>query len=154
AAAVAVVLGALLLVAGPLGWELNRVRTIEQVRLAYEHSERDFQSALAAIGHVLADTATDELEDVPRMQKARLGAIDHALELFEGFARDGQSDGAVLTEGGELYKSRGEVLGDLGRPDEAARAFDRAVEFPRSASRIQPDDVRASYLAAALTQRA
>jgi serine/threonine protein kinase/tetratricopeptide (TPR) repeat protein len=154
AAAVALVLGALLLVAGPLGWELNRVRTMRQVREAYERSERDFQSAFAAIGHVLADTATEELEDVPRMQKARLVAIDHALELFEGFARDREGDADVLAEGGELYESRGEVLRDLGRPDEALVALERAVEFHRRASSVRPDAVHSSQLAAALVQRA
>lgn len=150
AAAVGTALGALLLLAGPVGWELSRMRSMDEVRTAYERSERDFRSALAAIGHVLRDTATDELEDVPRMQQARLVALDRALALFEELAAARLEDASVLDEGQELHGSRASVLGDLGRTTEANSEFARAVDYARRAEAASPSAARSARLAAAL----
>ncbi len=88
AAAVAIGLGCVALVAGPFGWEASRIRALREVRQAYEaelaardRAERHFRSALGAIRHVLRDTASEELEDVPQMQEARLAVVDRALDL-------------------------------------------------------------------------
>jgi len=150
AAAVGSALGALLLLAGPVGWELSRKRSMDEVRAAYERSERDFRSALAAIGHVLRDTATEELEDVPRMQQARLVALDRALALFEQLAATRMDDASVLDEGLDLHGSRARVLGDLGRATEANGEHARAVDFARQAQRSAPSNERVSRLSAAL----
>ena len=82
AAAVGTALGALLL-AGPVGWELSRRRSIDEVRTAYERSERDFRSAPAAIGHVLHDTATDEHRGGHRAP-AQAGGLGDRLWLHRG----------------------------------------------------------------------
>ncbi len=150
AAAVGSALGALLVLAGPVGWELSRMRSMAEVRDAYERSERDFRSALSAIGHVLRDTATEELEDVPRMQQARLVALDRALTLFEELSSARQEDASVLDEGHELHGSRARVLGDLGRASEANIEFARAVEYARRAVAVSPSTERSSQLSAAL----
>jgi len=152
AAATGVVLGALLLVAFPLGWELNRVRTARQVREAGERSERDFQSALDAVGHVLREMGTDDLEDVPRMQVARLAAVDRALQLFASLQKDRPDDLAVLTEGANLHASRGEVLSDLGRPQEALAECREAIALRRRLLELDPSPARHSDLAADLGQ--
>ncbi|HEX5010752.1 MAG TPA: protein kinase [Planctomycetota bacterium] len=152
AAATGVVLGTLLLIAFPLGWELNRVRTARQVREAGERAERDFQSALDAVGHVLREMGTDELEDVPRMQTARLAAIDRALELFPSLQKDRHDDLAVLTEGANLHASRGEVLSDLGRPQEALAECRAAIALRRRLLQLDPSPARHSDLAAILNQ--
>ncbi len=133
ARALALALGALALVAGPVGWELNRLRTARELREAYDNerrahalSERHFQAALAAVGHVLRELATDELEDAPRMQLVRLEAIERAGELFAELERDRPDDPAVLREGARLSASRADVLEDLGRLDEAVLECRRA----------------------------
>ena len=150
AAAVGSGLGILLLLAGPVGWELSRMRSLDAVQAAYERSERDFRAALAAIGHVLRDTATDELEDVPRMQHARLVALDRALALFEQLAATRMNDASVLDEGLDLHGSRARVLGDLGRATEANGEHAKAVEFARRAQQLAPSAARMSRLSAAL----
>jgi len=141
ASATAVGLGALVLLAGPLGWELNRMRTLRAVQEAYDKerearttSERHFRSALSAIGHVLRDTATHELEDVPRMQRARLVAIDRALELLSELERDRPDDSDVAAERTQLFLSRAQVLYDLGRLDEAVDEYERSIAAERALS--------------------
>ena len=150
AAAVGTALGALLLLAGPVGWELSRMRSMDEVRSAYERSESDFRSALAAIGHVLRDTATEELEDVPRMQVARLVALDRALALFEELAAARMQDASVLDEGYELHGSRARVLADLGRATDSNAEFARALDYAHRARETSPSAPRTSRHAAAL----
>jgi len=125
-AATAVALGCLALVAGPLGWQINQNRSARRVALAYENevqanerSERHFRAALAAIGSVLRETATEDLEDVPKMQRARLAAIDRASTILTEIAEDRADDRALVVERAELLESRADVLHDMSRNEEA-----------------------------------
>lgn len=152
AAAVAAILGSLLLVAGPIGWELNRMRTIDALQSAKQRSDRHFEAALGAIGQVLRGMAVDEMEDVPRMQRARLAAIDRALELFPALERDRADDPLVIEEGAELHASRGDVLRDLGQPEEALAEFHRAIEKRRTLLVESPSTAREVALAEALSE--
>jgi eukaryotic-like serine/threonine-protein kinase len=150
AAAVAALLGMLLLLAGPIGWELNRMQTIDELRDAKDRSDRHFEAALGAIGQVMRGMAVDEMEDVPRMQRARLATIDRALELFPALERDRPEDPVVLEEGAALESSRGDVLHDLGRVVEALPAFERAIEKRRRLLAEAPDMARSVALAGSL----
>lgn len=159
ARAVAAVLGSLLFIAGPIGWELSRIRTMDELRSARELSdrnrdraERQFQAALGAIGQVLRGMAVDEMEDVPRMQRARLAAIDRALELFVSLEHDRPDDPLVIEEGAALHTSRGEVLRDIGQPEPALSAFLLAVEKRRRLVVLAPDDRHPISLAIALSR--
>jgi len=152
AAAVGVLLGALLAIAGPVGWELHRSRTIDELRAANERSERHFEAALSAIGQVLRGMAVDATEDVPRMQRARLVAIDRALELFPQLERDRPDDPLVIAEGAALHTSRGDVLRDLGQPQEALAAFERAVEKRRRLVALPHEGRRDVDLASAVSR--
>jgi len=154
ALATACVLGGLLLVAGPLGWELKRRESLETVLAARDQAERNFEAALGAIGHVLRGYATDGLEDVPRMQRAQLAAIDRALELFPQLEHDRPDDEAVLAERAELHLSRGDILRDLGRPEEAAPEFEVVIALRRRLFAQHEDGVHATLLAAALDRAA
>lgn len=171
AAAVAVVAGALLMLAFPLGWELNRMRTMDEVRAAYkneqtareqserdfemamkavkneqtarEQSERDFQAALKAVGHVLRGLGEEDLRDAPRMQRVRLKAIERAQDLLSTLERDRATDAQLLSEGADLFSARAEVLFDLGRVEDSIEAGDRALELLARLSSVEPTaDVR------------
>ncbi len=150
ALATAITLGALLLAAGPLGYELNRQRTLKDVRDALGRSERDFRSALSAVGHVLRDMAGEGLEDVPRMQRARLVAVDRAMELFQTLYAERPDDALILAEGGELHRSRGDVLRDLGRPEEALAEFALSTDFMRRRAALSDAPEHKANLAASL----
>ncbi len=150
ALATACVLGALLLVAGPLGWELNRRRSLEVVSAARDQTERNFRAALSAIGHVLRDIATEELHDVPRMQQARLVAIDRALELFPELERDRPDDPLVLGERAELHAARAAVLRDLGRTADALAEFQHEVALRRRLAEGAGEDRRVALAGALL----
>jgi len=154
ALATACVLGGLLLVAGPLGWELKRRESMDVLLAARDQSERNFQAALSAIGHVLRDVATEELEDVPRMQRARLVAIDRALELFPQLERDRPDDEAVLAERAELHESRGDILRDLGRAVDALPEFDAAVALRRRLAERHADPEHAVRLSGSIDRAA
>ncbi|MEY2808411.1 MAG: hypothetical protein RIR65_2828 [Planctomycetota bacterium] len=152
AGAVGATLGALLLLAGPVGWELSRARSLTEVTAAYEKSEQDFRLALSAIGHVLRDTATEELEDVPRMQQARLVALDRALKLHEQLSSSRPDDPLVLAEGAELHTSRASVLEDLGRRREQAAELEIARELLEHLNALAPSDESLARCAVALAR--
>lgn len=152
AQAVGATLGALLLLAGPVGWELSRARSLEEITAAYEKSEQDFRVALSAIGHVLRDTATEELEDVPRMQQARLVALDRALQLYGELSASRPDDPLVLSEGAELHTSRASVLEDLGRRQEQAAELEVARELLDRLQSLAPSVENVSRSAVALAR--
>lgn len=124
---------ALALVLGPLAWAWqagDARRRVQRERdalaaanveldAARTQAERHFHSALSAIGEVLRRTASDELADVPRLQRARLAAIERAQALVAELERDRPGDVAVTIEGAALQAARAEVLYDQGRFDEA-----------------------------------
>ena len=130
------------------GAELQRALDEEQRQR--EAAERAFQAALAAVGSVQRETATEELEDVPRMQVARLAVVDRALELFPLIERDRPDDPLVLAERAELHASRGVVLRDLGRPEEGAQEYRQAIALRRRLLELEPTAARHAELAAAL----
>ncbi|MFG0317664.1 MAG: protein kinase, partial [Planctomycetota bacterium JB042] len=150
ALATAGLFGVLLAGAGPIGGELNRLRSVDAIRAARDQSERDFQASLTAIGHVLRELASDELEDVPRMQRARLVAIDRALGLFAALERDRPDEELLLFEGAALHGSRGDVLRDLGRPDEALVECEAALRLRRRLAERADDPARDVRVAEAL----
>jgi hypothetical protein len=124
--ATASTLGVLALVAGPVGWQINQNQAAAKIALAYEKerdanalSDRHFAAALAAIGTVLRETAAEELEDVPRMQTARLTAIDRATDVLREIANDRPDDTRLLMERAKLLESRADVLHDMSRYEEA-----------------------------------
>jgi len=124
--ATAVTLGALALISGPLGWQINQNQAAAKIALAYESeleanalSDRHFAAALAAIGTVLRETAAEDLEDVPRMQVARLNAIDRAAAILREIANDRPNDVRLVLERAKLLESRADVLYDMSRYDEA-----------------------------------
>lgn len=124
--ATALTLGALALISGPVGWEINRSQAAAKIALAYEKerdanalSDRHFAATLAAIGTVLRETAAEELEDVPRMQVARLTAIDRAAAILREIANDRPDDVRLVLERAKLLESRADVLYDMSRHDEA-----------------------------------
>jgi serine/threonine protein kinase len=133
ASAVALALGALLLVAGPIGYELSRARSEEALRTSAARSERDFQSALRSIGELLRETAVEDLEDVPRMQQARLSQLDRALGIHADLAAERPDDLRVIAEGGELRRARADVLRDLGRVEDSHADYAAAILLHRRA---------------------
>jgi serine/threonine protein kinase/tetratricopeptide (TPR) repeat protein len=149
AQAVGATLGVLLLIAGPVGWELSRARSLNEITAAYEKSEQDFRLALSAIGHVLRDTATEDLRDVPRMQQARLVALDRALALYERISASRGDDLEVLAEGARLRTSRASILEDLGRRSEELEERKRALELWERVHAAQPTAENASWRIAA-----
>jgi tetratricopeptide (TPR) repeat protein len=98
---------------------------------------------------VLRDTATEELADVPRMQRARLVALDRALALYASLSEDRRADVEVLAEGAELHASRAEVLADLGRTEESHAEYERALRFRERVHQLFPTPAHAVKLAAA-----
>jgi serine/threonine protein kinase len=161
---------ALVLLLAPLAWawkEGDARRRVQRERdalvltnaaleTARVQSERHFHAALGAIGEVLRRTASDELENVPRLQRARLAAIERAQELLAELERDRPGDRAVQLESAALHSARAEVLYDQGRIDEALDGCRAAVAL---LGEVEPGEVpdvyfTARYLEAKLLQAA
>jgi eukaryotic-like serine/threonine-protein kinase len=150
ARAVGLALGSLLVVAGPIGWALSERAARGELGRAFERSERHFTAALQAVGHVLRETAVTELEDVPRMQQARLAALDRAFALFPDLERDRPDDPRVWSERAALRSARGKVLRDIGRPEEALAEFEREIADRRMLLARETTAERARELSSAV----
>jgi hypothetical protein len=132
ARATALVALALALVLGPLAWARQQADARARVQkerdalaaanteltAARAQAERHFHAALSAIGHVLRSTASDELADVPRLQQARLTALERALEVVADVERDRRGDRTLLAERAALQTARAEVFYEQGRFEE------------------------------------
>lgn len=142
ARATALVALALALILAPLAWAWKerdargRVQaerdvlaaTNVELEAARTQAERHLRAALDAIGHVLRSTASQALEDVPRLQRARLSAIERAQELLADLEGDRPDDAEVRLESARLAAARAEVLYDQGRFDEALASCAAARE--------------------------
>jgi len=142
-AAVAIVLAVLAVLAGPAGFAVRAELSKREVQRAWENeqdarareeaarasSEASYAAALDAVGYVLRTMAAEDLRSSPMMQDTRLLAIDRALAVFEDLGRLRPDDERLRFERARIVSSRGEVLDELGRRDEAVTELARASEL-------------------------
>jgi serine/threonine protein kinase len=126
AAAVALVMGTLLLVGGPSVFAWQQLRAAEelreeQVRTDAERlrAEGHLNAALAAVDAMLVRVGDQSLRFVPQMEGLRLELLDEALAFHRGFlATEGERPELVLATARTLQLA-GEARHQMGRYDEA-----------------------------------
>jgi hypothetical protein len=135
AAAVALVMGTLLLVGGPSVFAWQQLRAAEelreeQVRTDAERlrAEGHLTAALAAVDAMLVRVGDESLRFVPQMESLRRELLDEALAFHRGFlATEGERPELVLATARTLQLA-GEARHQMGRYDEAEALHAESVD--------------------------
>jgi hypothetical protein len=166
---VALALGTLLVVGGPLLFGLQESRARRQVedaleiaesdrreaQLAREASERDFQRALEAVRKLLADVAVSRLDDVPQVQTLRADLLAEALRHYAGLQAERPDDLALRREIALQKGNLASLLITLGRNVEALDRIDDLIEQLEPLLGESPDDAALQgALCSAMARRA
>jgi tRNA A-37 threonylcarbamoyl transferase component Bud32/tetratricopeptide (TPR) repeat protein len=136
ARATGVVLGGLLLVAGPLGYGVSEARARRTIENALQdaqrergRAERNTRSALQAVDEMLSRVGAKDLVDVPFMEEVRRDLLERALRFLTPLLDEGADDPRIQRETGVTHMRLGLVHGLLGHSDEERRNLERAVEL-------------------------
>ena len=128
--------GLVLVVVGPLGWAILAQWAMARVQSSYREeqeaharAERHFELTLGAMRGFFAELADGSLEETPHMQRTRLEALERALEVVGRLERERPGDALVRAERGHLLRLRGDVLGELGRIEDARASYGEQVEL-------------------------
>jgi eukaryotic-like serine/threonine-protein kinase len=127
----------------------QRRRAENNERLAEEHkaeAERErqraganFQTARAAVNELLSRVAQERLANEPRMQVVRRDLLEQALRFHRGFLQAKSENVEVRWEAGQAYVRVADIQEQLGRPDAAEQAYDRAVAILAKLAEERPD---------------
>lgn len=148
AAALAILLGAILILGGPLGYALVQ----KQARDAIEEKNTQLETALADRGASLELTletidealrwlAIDAMQDVPGMDRAREQLLERASENLVALEAIGGEDPKIGSARASLWMTRGLLLSSLGRAEESTTALERAVRIQRRLVEAHPGDL-------------
>ncbi|MEM7309153.1 MAG: serine/threonine-protein kinase [Planctomycetota bacterium] len=159
--AAALVLGALLVIGGPLGFGVQRALAARETEEALGQAEQERSRAeanldvsLAAVRDLLAETADKDLLEIPGMSATRLRLLSRARELFEGLLEQRPDDPKLRIDLAAIRHHEASALELLGRLDEAEELNGAAIDALRA---LRPEyDARGLrvVLAASLSQRA
>ncbi len=100
-----------------------------------------------AVDQMYTEVAEKWLED--HLDAVQREFLEKALAYYETFAGDGAAEPAVRQERGRAYQRMGDILHKLGRDDEAATAYRRAIEALDALSADFPEEPGPRHHAAA-----
>lgn len=145
ARAVAALAAFLVFVVAPLAFARERsraARDLARVNVELESalavSQQNLESATQAIERVMRWTAEEGLDDVPGMLELRARVIDEALAVFADLRARRADDPELALQAGTLLRTRGAILKDLRRTEEALESF-REAEAILETRALTPD---------------
>ncbi|MBL8801300.1 MAG: protein kinase [Planctomycetes bacterium] len=141
------------------GAELSRANVelggaLQRETLERQLAQTNFERARVAVEQMLAETGADALADVPQMQPVRRKLLEKALEFYSQMESESSGSAELARERAYTERSIGDLLGELGRFDEARARHTRAVELLREARRTDDTFKTRHTLASALGQLA
>ncbi|MFT7487269.1 MAG: serine/threonine protein kinase [Candidatus Paceibacteria bacterium] len=142
----------LLITVGPIGWALVTQWAMTQVQAAYQveqearaSADRHLELTLDAIRRLLRGMANDSFARTPHMQRTRLEAIELAQEMVGELEKERPNDLVVREELGHIMRFKGDVLGDIGRFEEARASYKAQVQIFSDLMAIGPSQLRPLY---------
>jgi len=102
--------------------------SISTVLIGKERNEAKVQrgQARSAVDEMYTEVAEKWLED--RLDPLQRRFLERALAYYEEFAGQDAADQVVRQERGRAYLRMGDILRKLGQPEQAERAYRRAIE--------------------------
>ncbi len=161
ARALASVLGAVLLVGGPVGYGMLQSRAADEQRrlndelsagrqalqrslaaetLQRQASERGYQRTLQAVDQMLWEVGSNDLENLPGMEDTRIALLERALVFYRELSTEQPGDVVPRAEHARTLRSIGDILLELGRRDEALATFDEIIATLRGLVAEAPED--------------
>ena len=131
ALATASVLGLLLVCIVPTALAIQTSR-------AAARNDAHFKSALAAVEFVMRRLGDRALDDLPGLAIVRLEVAERALEIFTTLEAERPDDPSVRLQRAKLLRSRGALLAELGRHDDAQADYEEACRTLRAVVDAQP----------------
>ena len=101
---------------------------------------------------MLTRVSEEKLLNTPQMELLRKALLEDALRFYQRFLRQTGSDPAVRRGAGEAYRRTGHIYLQIGRPDQAERAYREAIAVFEKLAADSPADP-ADRLALALSHQ-
>jgi len=124
---VAMVLGGLLLVGGPLGYALMERDARSRVEEKRVIAEANFEDAVEAVESLLARVAESKLRHVPQVEEIRRALLEDAVRFYERFAERKSDDPDVRFGKARMKLKSADIRRELGENGPAEESFLVAV---------------------------
>jgi serine/threonine protein kinase/Flp pilus assembly protein TadD len=121
-----------------------------EAETARQEAIANLQQARQAVDQMLTRVAEEKLFNTPQMEMLRKGLLEDALKFYQRFLLQDGSDPAVRLGAAEAYRRTGQIYTELGQPDRAEPAQQKAIELLEKLVTDSPTDP-ANRLALALS---
>ena len=101
----------------------------KSAELALKEKDAALATARKAVDQMLTRTADETLSDVPLAQPLRRALFEDALEFYEGFVAQAQSDPSLRFEMARVLRNCGDVQRDLDRYEDARGSYQRSIDL-------------------------
>jgi serine/threonine-protein kinase len=116
------------------------MRAERQTEEARRRAANNFQKALDAVERMLTRVGETQLAEVPEMDEARQRLLEDALEFYQGFVQEGNTDPAVRRKVGRAYQRTGRIRELLGKREQAEEDYHHALELQSILAHEFPGD--------------
>jgi len=134
------VLALLTMVGGPVLYAAQQASAARQVRAQRDRAEANLESALEAVNRMLMRVGGQELRFIPHMEQLRTTLLRDAVDLLRRLLDAETDDSRVRVSTALAYERLGDMLGELGRPDESLQALRASSDL---LERIRDEDASA-----------
>jgi serine/threonine protein kinase len=132
--------------AGSTQWSMSEVQAaLEQEQEARNILDRHLEMSMGAIRSLFEELSRGAIKHTPHLQRTRLVSVDLALDVLGELREDNPTSLSVRAEEGRLRRFRGDVLGELGRDEEAMVDYDAHIKCFRELIEHAPSDRHLSY---------
>jgi serine/threonine-protein kinase len=131
--------GTLLLAAANRAARLERDRAVEQTKKARQR----FAQARDAVDRLQTAVSQSRALKALGAERVRRKLLEDAAEFYERFAEEEEADAEVRLEQGRICGRLGDVYRELGREDDAEKAYERAKTIFASLVEARPDSAHA-----------
>jgi len=121
-----------------------------EAETARQEAIANLEHARQAVDQMLTRVSEEKLFNTPQMELLRKALLEDALKFYQRFLQQAGSDQAVRLGAAEAYRRTGQIYTELGQPDRAEPAQQKAIELLEKLITESPTDP-ASRLALALS---
>ena len=124
--------------------ETNFTEAEEQRKLADQNAaraEREFKKSLQAVDRMLLRVGDYRLAAIPQAEPIRQELFKDAIEFYEGFLKEHQSDQALQFEIGKAWFNLSELYGFEGKDSEDIAAKTNALKILEELRLVRPSDL-------------
>lgn len=153
ARAVALALGSLVVIGGPISYGVVQSRARDRIQVALDkasesqvRAEKNFGRALEAVQSTLTRLGEKTLENVPQVQTVRREILEDALGFYREFLVEKADDPVLREEFARVQGTIADVSQLLGRAEEAIEAHRVENETHRALLEASPEDRRLQHL--------